>query len=116
MKAPTLLIHAEADTALYDSIETLDRYRGSAPRGWSLPTHFTHSRLLKFDNGKAFVDVEVAPQKFEKRAVKLGLSDGIDVEAAYTSDSGVWSFRGIVNWVNSYVENSGLGGDDRELR
>ena len=27
-----------------------------------------------------FVEVEVAPQKFEKREVKTGLSDGINIE------------------------------------
>ena len=32
-------------------VETLDRYKGSAPTGWSLPTYFTYSRLLKFESG-----------------------------------------------------------------
>ena len=36
--------------------------------------------LLVFEDGKKFVEVEVAPQKFEKREVKTGLSDGIQVE------------------------------------
>lgn len=37
--------------------------------------------LLSFDDKKqAFVEVEVAPKVFEKRAVKLGLSDGIHVQ------------------------------------
>lgn len=36
--------------------------------------------LVKFEDGKAFVEVEVAPQKFEKKQVKLGLSDGIESE------------------------------------
>jgi HlyD family secretion protein len=36
--------------------------------------------LVKFEDGKAFVEVEVGPQKFDRRQVKLGLSDGIDVE------------------------------------
>jgi HlyD family secretion protein len=36
--------------------------------------------LLAFENGKKFVEVETAPQKFEKREVKTGLSDGIQVE------------------------------------
>ena len=36
--------------------------------------------LVKFEDGKAFVEVESGPQKYERRAVKLGLSDGIDVE------------------------------------
>ncbi len=36
--------------------------------------------LLKFEGGKKTVEVEVAPQKFERREVKTGLSDGIQVE------------------------------------
>lgn len=36
--------------------------------------------LLTFESGKKFVEVEVAPQKFEKREVTTGLSDGIQIE------------------------------------
>ena len=36
--------------------------------------------VLQFDNEKSFVEVETAPQKFEKRFVKTGLSDGINAE------------------------------------
>ena len=36
--------------------------------------------VVKFEKGKTFVDVETKPQHFERREVKLGLSDGIDVE------------------------------------
>jgi len=36
--------------------------------------------LLTFEKGKPFVEVEVGPQRFEKRAVTLGLSDGVNVE------------------------------------
>jgi len=36
--------------------------------------------LLQFDGGKKMVDVEVSPQKFERREVKTGLSDGIQIE------------------------------------
>lgn len=36
--------------------------------------------LLVFDKDKRFVEVQVAPDKFEKREVRLGLSDGIRVE------------------------------------
>lgn len=36
--------------------------------------------LLQFDNNEIFVEVETAPQKFEKRPVKAGLSDGIIIE------------------------------------
>jgi len=36
--------------------------------------------LVQFEKGKTYVDVERSPQHFERREVKLGLSDGIDVE------------------------------------
>jgi HlyD family secretion protein len=36
--------------------------------------------LLQFEKGKPYVEVETAPQQFEKRNVELGLSDGIHVE------------------------------------
>jgi len=37
VKAPTLLIHAEADTALFDSIQTLDRELASQHRLLQIP-------------------------------------------------------------------------------
>ncbi|MBI1305937.1 MAG: efflux RND transporter periplasmic adaptor subunit [Bacteroidetes bacterium] len=36
--------------------------------------------LIQFENEKPYVEVETTPQVFEKRFVKLGLSDGINVE------------------------------------
>ncbi len=36
--------------------------------------------LLQFKKDSTFVEVETAPQKFEKRIVKTGISDGINVE------------------------------------
>ena len=36
--------------------------------------------VVTFDKGRTFVDVETKPQHFERREIKLGLSDGIDVE------------------------------------
>ena len=36
--------------------------------------------LLMFENGEPFVEIEVQPGRFERRAVELGLSDGIRVE------------------------------------
>ena len=36
--------------------------------------------LVRFEDGKTFVEVETTPQHFEKRNVTLGLSDSIDVE------------------------------------
>jgi HlyD family secretion protein len=36
--------------------------------------------LLQFDGGKPYVEVETAPQKFTRREVVTGLSDGIQIE------------------------------------
>ncbi len=36
--------------------------------------------VVEFDKGQTFVQVETKPQRFERRAIKLGLSDGINVE------------------------------------
>ncbi len=36
--------------------------------------------VLQFQNEKAFVEVETSPQKFEKKFIKTGLSDGINIE------------------------------------
>jgi HlyD family secretion protein len=36
--------------------------------------------MLKFEKDSAFVEVEKTPQKFEKRYVKTGISDGINIE------------------------------------
>jgi len=36
--------------------------------------------LIKFKNDSAFVDIEKDTQKFEKRFIKTGLSDGINIE------------------------------------
>ena len=36
--------------------------------------------LLKFEEDKPYVEIEIAPQEFEKRYIKTGLSDGIKVE------------------------------------
>jgi HlyD family secretion protein len=36
--------------------------------------------VVVFEKGKTFVDVETAPQAFSRREIKLGLSDGINVE------------------------------------
>jgi HlyD family secretion protein len=36
--------------------------------------------LLKFEGDSAFVEVETKPQQFEKKYIKTGLSDGINIE------------------------------------
>jgi HlyD family secretion protein len=36
--------------------------------------------VLQFENNKTFVEVETAPQTFEKRYLQTGLSDGINIE------------------------------------
>jgi len=36
--------------------------------------------LLQFEDGKPYVEVETAPQTFERRDVEVGLSDGLQIE------------------------------------
>jgi HlyD family secretion protein len=36
--------------------------------------------LLQFDDGKPYVEVEVGPQQFERRAIQVGISDGVQIE------------------------------------
>jgi len=36
--------------------------------------------LLQFDGDTAYVEVETAPQTYEKRLIKTGLSDGLVIE------------------------------------
>lgn len=36
--------------------------------------------VLQFEKEKTFVEIETSPQKFEKRFIKTGLSDGINIE------------------------------------
>ena len=37
-------------------------------------------KLLKFDEGETYVEVETSPQEFEKRVITTGLSDGINIQ------------------------------------
>ena len=39
-----------------------------------------NERLVQFDKGKAYVEVETAPQQFERREIEVGLSDGINIQ------------------------------------
>ena len=36
--------------------------------------------VLQFENNKTFVEIETAKNKFEKRFLKTGLSDGVNIE------------------------------------
>lgn len=46
-------------------------------------------KLLQFEEGKPFVEVETAPQQFEKRFIEVGLSDGIKIEVKSGLKEGV---------------------------
>ncbi len=37
-------------------------------------------RLLHFEDDKVFVEIEIAAEKFEKRYIEVGISDGINIE------------------------------------
>ena len=67
--------------------------------------------LVKFEDGKAFVDVETAPQAFERRQVKLGLSDGIDVEVLSGIDA-----RAVLKVQESGDQGSPMSGRGRGRR
>lgn len=43
--------------------------------------------LLQFENEKPYVEIETAPQTFEKRFIETGLSDGINIEVISGIDS-----------------------------
>lgn len=43
--------------------------------------------MLQFDKDQPYVEVETDPQKFEKRMIKTGLSDGINIEVVSGLDS-----------------------------
>jgi hypothetical protein len=36
--------------------------------------------VVEYEKGKSYVELETAPQRFEKREVVLGISDGVHVE------------------------------------
>lgn len=44
------------------------------------PVLAIQERLLQFDGDSAFVEIEVGPQQYEKRYIKTGISDGINIE------------------------------------
>lgn len=57
------------------------------------------------------------PTSISEVPINLGYlkTDGVDLEAAYTSESGAWNIRAIISYVSSHILNSGLGGEDREF-
>ena len=54
--------------------------------------------LLQFEGDSSFVEVETGPQQFEKRFVKTGISDGINVEvkSGLTTDDKVKKLSGAM--------------------
>jgi HlyD family secretion protein len=61
--------------------------------------------LVKYEEGKAFVEVESGPQSFERKQVKLGLSDGIDVEVLSGVDA-----RSVLKVLEGGEQASPFGG------
>lgn len=45
--------------------------------------------LIVFDKDKPYVEVETGPQQFEKRSIKTGLSDGVNIEILEGLDTAV---------------------------
>lgn len=67
--------------------------------------------LLQFDGDSAYVEVEVGEQQFEKRYVKTGLSDGINIEVI----SGISANDKMKLWnlAESFAPEGGAGGGRR---
>lgn len=51
------------------------------------PVLTIQERLLQFENDSAYVEVETGPQQFEKRFIKTGLSDGINIQVLENLDA-----------------------------
>ena len=47
-----------------------------------------HEALLQFEDDGIYVEVERAPQQFERRAIETGLSDGISIEVVSGLEEG----------------------------
>jgi HlyD family secretion protein len=83
-KEGTIEFEVKAAVTLKPSVTVRANY--SANADIILDTHKNvlaiEESLVTFEKGKTYVDVETAPQQFVRREVKLGLSDGINVEVA----------------------------------
>jgi len=73
IKASVILPKDEFIRAGYSA--TADIIFGRADKVLAIP-----EKLLQFEKGKPFVEVEKKIQEFEKRNVKIGISDGINVQ------------------------------------
>ncbi|MEO8902991.1 MAG: hypothetical protein ABI488_13090 [Polyangiaceae bacterium] len=86
-------IEFEVKTAIHLKDGIMIRANDSANAGIILerPDHALSisESVLLFDKGDTFVEAETKPQHFERRAVKLGPSDGINVEMLSGIDANV---------------------------
>jgi outer membrane receptor protein involved in Fe transport len=57
------------------------------------------------------------PISVSELPINLGFlkTDGIDIDATWTSESDAWNLRALINYVGSHVLNNGLGGESREF-
>jgi HlyD family secretion protein len=53
---------------------------------------------IEYEKGKAFVEVETAPQRFERRPIEVGLSDGIWVEVKSGLDKETRVKKLTIDW------------------
>jgi HlyD family secretion protein len=81
-KEGTIEFEVRASVVLRDTVFVRANYSATAeivlerkPQVLSIP-----EKLVQFEGGKSFVEVETAPQVFERRAIELGISDGIHAE------------------------------------
>jgi len=80
----------KADVILNDTVYIRAGYSANADivlhRADSVLT--IRESLLQFENGKVYIEIEVDSMKFERRDIKTGLSDGINVEIIEGVDAG----------------------------
>src|SRR5690606_26777113 len=71
-----------ADVSLNDSVFIRSGYSANADIVLQKAENVlaVNEKLLKFDEGKPYVEVETGTEQFEKRYIITGLSDGIQIE------------------------------------
>ncbi|HEY4104249.1 MAG TPA: efflux RND transporter periplasmic adaptor subunit [Polyangiaceae bacterium] len=81
-KDGTIEFEVKAALVLKDGIMIRANYSANADIILERKDHVLsiNEGLVKYEKGETYVEVETAPQHFERRDVKLGLSDGINVE------------------------------------
>jgi HlyD family secretion protein len=88
-KEGTIEFEVKADVKLKPGVVVRANYSANADIILDTRTNVLaiEESVVQFEKGKTYVDVETAPQTFTRREVKLGLSDGINVEVVSGLDA-----------------------------